>query len=106
MLHHMICAYVGPLYDFAATPGGCTCPKCRRDIVSGDQACEILGESAAMHTLLKMIGRAVASDATVLITGETGTGKELVARALHQHSARVDKPFLAVNCAAIPYELL
>ena len=51
---------------------------------------EILGESAAIHTLLKMIGRAVASDATVLITGETGTGKELVAHALHQHSARVD----------------
>jgi two-component system NtrC family response regulator len=67
---------------------------------------ELLGESAAMRALLKMIGRAVASDATVLITGETGTGKELVARALHQHSARVDKPFVAVNCAAIPHELL
>jgi two-component system NtrC family response regulator len=67
---------------------------------------ELLGESAAMRTLLKMIGRAVASDATVLITGETGTGKEMVAHALHQHSARVDKPFLAVNCAAIPHELL
>jgi two-component system, NtrC family, response regulator len=67
---------------------------------------ELLGESAAMRALLKMIGRAVASDATVLITGETGTGKELVARALHQHSTRVDKPFLAVNCAAIPHELL
>jgi len=66
----------------------------------------LLGESAAMRTLLKMIGRAVASDATVLITGETGTGKEMVARALHQHSARVDKPFLALNCAAIPHDLL
>jgi two-component system NtrC family response regulator len=67
---------------------------------------EMLGESPAMRALLKMIGRAVASDATVLITGETGTGKELVARALHQHSARVDKPFVALNCAAIPHELL
>jgi len=67
---------------------------------------DLLGKSAAMRALLKMIGRAVASDATVLITGETGTGKEMVARALHQHSARVDKPFLAVNCAAIPHELL
>jgi two-component system NtrC family response regulator len=67
---------------------------------------DLLGESAAMRVLLKMIGRAVASDATVLITGETGTGKEMVARALHQHSARVDKPFLAVNCAAIPHDLL
>jgi len=46
VLHHMIRAYVGPLYDFAATADGYTCPKCRRDIVSGDQACEILGESA------------------------------------------------------------
>jgi DNA-binding NtrC family response regulator len=66
----------------------------------------LLGESAAMRALLKMIGRAVASDASVLITGETGTGKEMVARALHQYSARVDKPFLAVNCAAIPHDLL
>jgi two-component system NtrC family response regulator len=67
---------------------------------------DLVGESAAMRALLKMIGRAVASDATVLITGETGTGKEMVARALHRHSTRVDKPFLAVNCAAIPHELL
>jgi len=67
---------------------------------------DLIGESAAMRALLKMIGRAVASDATVLITGETGTGKEMVARALHRHSTRVDKPFLAVNCATIPHELL
>ena len=46
VLHHMICAYVGPQYDFAAAPAGYTCPKCRRDIVSGDQACEIVGTSA------------------------------------------------------------
>jgi hypothetical protein len=46
VLHHMVCAYVGPQYDFAAAPAGYTCPKCRRDIVSGDQACEIVGTSA------------------------------------------------------------
>src|SRR5262245_54769054 len=46
VLHHMICAYVGPEYDFTPTPKGCTCPKCRRDIVSGDSACEIVGTSA------------------------------------------------------------
>ena len=45
-VHHMICAYVGPQYDFAAAVGGDTCPKCRRDIVSGDPAGEIVGTSA------------------------------------------------------------
>ena len=46
VFHHMMCAYVGPQYDFAATDGGYVCPKCRRGIVSGDPACEILGTSA------------------------------------------------------------
>ncbi|HJS62080.1 MAG TPA: hypothetical protein VJ800_10040 [Pseudolabrys sp.] len=46
VLHHMICAFVGPQYDFAAAGDGCTCPKCRRDIVSGDASCEIVGTSA------------------------------------------------------------
>lgn len=46
VLHHMMCAYVGPQYDFAATVDRYTCPKCRRDIVSGDPACEIVGTSA------------------------------------------------------------
>jgi predicted RNA-binding Zn-ribbon protein involved in translation (DUF1610 family) len=46
VLHHMVCAYVGPQYDFDAASAGYTCPKCRRDIVSGDQACEIVGTSA------------------------------------------------------------
>ena len=46
VFHHMICAYVGPQYDFAPAPAGYTCPKCRRDIVSDDPACEIVGTSA------------------------------------------------------------
>jgi DNA-directed RNA polymerase subunit RPC12/RpoP len=46
VLHHMICAYVGPQYDFAANLTGYICPKCKRDIVSADQACEIVGTSA------------------------------------------------------------
>jgi DNA-binding NtrC family response regulator len=66
----------------------------------------LIGSSQAMREVQKLIGMAAASDATVLVTGETGTGKELVARALHENSARAGKPFVAVNCAAIPAELL
>jgi two-component system nitrogen regulation response regulator GlnG len=66
----------------------------------------LLGESAAMREVFRLIGRVAASDLNVLVTGETGTGKELVARALHDESARRDKPFVALNTAAIPSELL
>ena len=66
----------------------------------------LLGESAPMREVFRLIGRVAASDLNVLITGETGTGKELVARALHEESARRDKPFVALNTAAIPNELL
>jgi two-component system NtrC family response regulator len=66
----------------------------------------LIGGSEAMRRVQKTIGLAAAGDATVLILGETGTGKELVARALHQHGNRSRGPFLAVNCAAIPSELL
>ena len=66
----------------------------------------LLGESAAMREVFRLIGRVAASDLNVLITGETGTGKELVARALHEESARRKQPFVALNTAAIPAELL
>ena len=66
----------------------------------------IVGRSEAMQTIFKTIGQLSASDATVLITGESGTGKELVARAIYQHSRRSKQPFLAINCAAIPENLL
>jgi DNA-binding NtrC family response regulator len=66
----------------------------------------IIGQSAAMQEVFKMVGRIANSDASVMITGESGSGKELVARAIHQYSARHDRPFLAINCAAIPENLL
>jgi len=66
----------------------------------------IVGRSPVMQNVFKIIGQLAASDATALITGETGTGKELVARAIYHHSQRSEKPFLAINCAAIPEQLL
>jgi DNA-binding NtrC family response regulator len=67
---------------------------------------EFVGSSAPMREVQKKIGMLADSDATVLITGETGTGKEVVARAIHRHGKRSTKPFVAINCAAIPSELL
>jgi two-component system nitrogen regulation response regulator GlnG len=66
----------------------------------------LLGTSTKMLDIYKAIGRVAAQDVTVLVTGESGTGKELVARAIYQHSARAKGPFLALNCAAIPENLL
>jgi two-component system nitrogen regulation response regulator GlnG len=66
----------------------------------------MIGSSSKMQEIYKLIGQIANSNATVLIQGESGTGKELVARAIFQHSDRSDKPFIAVNCAAIPENLL
>jgi two-component system, NtrC family, nitrogen regulation response regulator GlnG len=66
----------------------------------------MLGQAPAMQDVFRAIGRLAQSHTTVLITGETGTGKELVAHALHRHSPRRDKPFIALNTAAIPKDLL
>jgi len=66
----------------------------------------IVGQSAAMQSLYKEIGRVAGKPVNVLIRGETGTGKELIARAIYQHSERANAPFVAINCAAIPETLL
>ncbi len=73
---------------------------------SEDYDVGIVGRSEPMQRVFKLIGQLAASDATALITGESGTGKELVARAIYHHSRRADQPFLAINCAAIPEQLL
>ncbi len=67
---------------------------------------EIIGQAPAMQEVFRAIGRLSRSHSTVMINGESGTGKELVAMALHRHSLRADKPFIAINTAAIPKDLL
>jgi DNA-binding NtrC family response regulator len=67
---------------------------------------ELTGNSAAIQTVRQMIARVAGADSTVLITGESGTGKEIVARAIHRLSVRAERPFVGINCAAIPADLL
>ena len=67
---------------------------------------DLVGISAAFVAVMKLVGRVAATNLPVLITGESGTGKEIVARAIHRRSPRADKPFVAVNCGAIPSELI
>lgn len=73
---------------------------------AASESTPIIGQSPAMQTVFRAIGRLASSPITVLITGESGTGKELVAGALHQNSPRQKKPFIALNMAAIPHELI
>jgi two-component system NtrC family response regulator len=82
-------------------------PAARHEGDDAEQSADaLIGASEGMRRVQKIVGMAADTDVTVLILGETGTGKELVAHALHRHSRRKLKPFVAVNCAAIPSELL
>jgi formate hydrogenlyase transcriptional activator len=78
----------------------------REEIDQASMFEEIVGTSPALKCVLSHISKVAPSDSTVLITGETGTGKELVARAIHRRSARASRAFVSVNCAAIPRELI
>src|SRR6185369_9493165 len=78
----------------------------RRDLARRDRFSEILGTSASMAEVFRLMESAAASPIAVLVEGETGTGKELVARGIHRASARAEGPFLAINCAALPETLL
>ena len=80
--------------------------KPSKKVNSEDYKEGIVGNSAAMQEVFKIIGQVAASDATVLVTGESGTGKELIANCINQHSLRSGGPFTAVNCAAIPDNLI
>ncbi|MBN1291118.1 MAG: sigma-54-dependent Fis family transcriptional regulator [Candidatus Latescibacteria bacterium] len=75
-------------------------------VAEPDVTGRIIGDSPGMRELYKLLGRISPTDSSVLITGETGTGKDLFARAIHYHSGRRDNPFITVNCASIPGELL
>ncbi|TVR45802.1 MAG: PAS domain-containing protein [Planctomycetota bacterium] len=78
----------------------------RQELSGQWQQGDLIGRSPAMRKLFALLPAVAASPSTVLISGETGSGKELLARAIHQHSARASKPFVAVNCAALPENLL
>jgi formate hydrogenlyase transcriptional activator len=78
----------------------------REEIDKASMFEEIVGTSPALQTVLSRVSKVAATDSTVLITGETGTGKELVARAMHRRSLRSSYPFVSVNCAAIPRDLI
>ena len=90
-------------------PGGAAPTACEAgNAVTGSQEAlhQFVGRSLAVRKVVDTVRRVAASDATVLITGESGTGKELVARAIHENSRRRSRPMIAVNCAAIPHDLL
>jgi formate hydrogenlyase transcriptional activator len=76
------------------------------EIDKGSMCDEIVGSSGALQKVLSLVSKVAPTDATVLITGETGTGKELVARAIHRRSRRSSRAFVSVNCAAIPRDLI
>lgn len=77
-----------------------------KNIYENGRYFDLIGSSKQMQSVYQVISSAAASKATVFITGESGTGKELCARAVHQASNRADKPFVALNCAAIPKDLI
>jgi len=95
------------LIEQALSAGSSMKSRVEMDVFPEEVSAEaIIGKSEVMQEVYKAIGRAAPTDATVLIRGESGTGKELVARAIYQHSLRSAKPFLVINCVAIPETLL
>jgi formate hydrogenlyase transcriptional activator len=86
--------------------GSCERPRSDEHKERDRQFDQIVGSSPALESVLACVERVARTDATVLVLGETGTGKELIAHAIHNLSARCERPFIKLNCAAIPFELL
>jgi len=114
-LNYAVRAFQGGAFEFMAKPfdlddlGRLVRKALRASTSTTDEERSpdgLVGSSPAFQEMIRVIGRLSGSDIPVLITGETGTGKELVARALHQHSPRASRPFVAINTAAIPEDLL
>ena len=117
-LDSAVAAYQGGAFEYLPKPFDVdeavalvrrACDLRRQQAASADHSGpmpEIIGEAPAMQEVFRAIGRLSRSNITVLINGESGTGKELVARALHRHSPRAERPFIALNMAAIPRDLL
>jgi two-component system NtrC family response regulator len=80
--------------------------RLRQAASASDDVPDLIGTSKQMETVRRLVAQVACTDSTVLITGETGTGKEVVARAIHRASARADEPFIAVHCAALAESLL
>jgi DNA-binding NtrC family response regulator len=80
--------------------------RLERELASRGSLGDLVGDSSAMKEIFSLLRQVAATKATILITGESGTGKELVARAIHQHSSRHARPFVAINCAAMPESLM
>src|SRR5216684_3769067 len=78
----------------------------RQEVDKASMYDDIIGTSSALQKVLSLVSKVAPTDATVMVTGETGTGKELVARAIHRRCRRSSRPFVAVNCAAIPRDLI
>jgi two-component system, NtrC family, response regulator HydG len=97
---------IGGLVRFSSEVEPPSHPASPGALPSADAFRQIIGRSPAIRKVVDTVRRAAPSDATILITGESGTGKELVARAIHDTSRRASKPFVAVNSAAIPHDLL
>src|SRR5882724_9775008 len=94
-----------PALIHTARPGGYI--DCfREEIFMTSTSEEIVGNSPALQKVLNRVAKVAPTDSTVLITGETGTGKELIARAIHKRSTRSDRAFVSVNCAAVPSSLI
>ena len=99
-------AFVGSGTERFETHATTNLPGVRSTAMAVAARSEIVGESPALKEVLRLVTLVASSAATVLITGETGTGKELVARAIHERSPRQKRPFVAVSCAAIPVTLV